>query len=109
MAGNMSDHHDDHSTADFALCCLLAKKYACNAFKIDDKFRESELYREKWDRDDYRENTITRAITAVIKEAPVIFTAPEDEPLRTIVRRSFWLRARRGPTAMGGFPRVSCP
>jgi primase-polymerase (primpol)-like protein len=43
MAGDMSLHHDDHSTADFALCCLLAKKHDCNAFKIDDEFRDSKL------------------------------------------------------------------
>ena len=36
MAGDMSLYRDDHSSADFALCCLLAKKHDCNAFKIDD-------------------------------------------------------------------------
>jgi hypothetical protein len=69
MAGDISDHNDDHSTADFALCCLLAKKYGCNPFKIQAEFEKSGLYREKWERDDYRENTITRAITAVAREA----------------------------------------
>jgi hypothetical protein len=71
MAGDMSHYKDDHSAADFALCLLLAKKFGCNAFKIDAEFRKSGLYRDKWERDDYRENTITRAITAVIKDAPV--------------------------------------
>ena len=77
MAGDMSAYKDDHSAADFALCFLLAKKHGCNAFKIDAEFRESGLYREKWERDDYREGTITRAVTAVAKEAPVIFADPE--------------------------------
>lgn len=81
-AGDMSAYEDNHSVADFALCILLAKKYGCNAFKIDDEFRNSGLYREdKWEREDYRENTITRAVLAVAKEAPVIFDVPEDGPM----------------------------
>jgi hypothetical protein len=80
MAGDMSAYNDNHSVADFALCILLAKKYQCNAFKIDTEFRSSGLYRDdKWERVDYRENTITRAILAVAKDAPVICDDPEDE------------------------------
>lgn len=78
MAGDMSLHNDNPSVADFALCCLLAKKHACNAFKIDDEFRKSGLCREKWERDDYRENTITRAIVAVAKETPILVDSEED-------------------------------
>ena len=78
MAGDMSAHNGDHSTADFALCILLAKKHNCNAFKIDAEFRKSGLYREKWEREDYREGTITRAILAVVKDTP-IFTDSEEE------------------------------
>ncbi len=77
-AGDMSAYNDDHSAADFALCILLAKKYGCNAFKIADEYAKSGLYREKWDRDDYRETTITRAILAVAKESPVIFDDEQD-------------------------------
>jgi hypothetical protein len=79
MAGDTSAHNNDHSAADFALCILLAKKYGCNAFKIDDEFRKSGLYRDKWERDDYRENTITRAVLAVLREAPISFGADEGE------------------------------
>ncbi|HEX4039141.1 MAG TPA: hypothetical protein VHX37_13875 [Acidobacteriaceae bacterium] len=79
MAGDMSLHHDDHSAADFALCCLLAKKHKCNAFKIAEEFEKSGLYRDKWDRDDYRENTITRAVVSVAKESVVIIDS--DEPM----------------------------
>jgi hypothetical protein len=78
MAGDMSLYHDDHSTADYALCCLLAKKYDCNAFKINDAFEQSGLYREKWDREDYREGTIARAIKAVAKESPILFEDDAD-------------------------------
>jgi hypothetical protein len=79
--GDMSAYNDDHSKADFALCILLAKKYACDAFKIDAEFRKSGLYRDKWERDDYRASTITRAILAVARETPVIFDDPDDEPM----------------------------
>jgi hypothetical protein len=77
LAGDMSGHNDDHSAADFALCILLAKKHNCNAFKIDSEFRESGLYRGKWERDDYRETTITRAIVAVAKETPILDNADD--------------------------------
>jgi hypothetical protein len=76
-AGDMSAYNDDHSKADFALCILLAKKYGCDAFKIDREFRKSGLYRDKWERDDYRETTITRAILAVARETPIIFDTAE--------------------------------
>ena len=79
LSGDMSLHNGDHSAADFALCCLLAKKYGCNAFKIDDEFRKSGLYREKWERDDYRESTITRAIVAVAKETPILVDSEDDK------------------------------
>jgi hypothetical protein len=78
-AGDMSGQNDDHSSADFALCVILAKKYACNAFRVEAEFRKSGLYREKWEREDYRENTITRAIAAVFKDTPVI--EDHDEPI----------------------------
>ena len=103
MAGDMSLYNDDHSTADFALCCLLAKKHDCNAFKIDDEFRESGLYREKWERDDYRENTIARAIKAVASETPILFDddgLAEDRELEYLV--SSWFP--KGEVSLIGAP-----
>lgn len=88
MAGDTSAYGDDHSKADYALCCLLAKKYDCNAFKMNDEFEKSGLYRDKWDRDDYRENTIARAIKAVAREIPIVFDHEEiddDSPTEYIV------------------------
>jgi AAA domain len=67
--GDMSDYNNDHSAADFAMCIFLAQKYCCNAFKIDEEFRKSELYRDKWERDDYREKTITKAVLRVANDA----------------------------------------
>jgi putative DNA primase/helicase len=105
MAGDMSDYNGDHSTADFALCILLAKKHGCNAFKIDAEFRESGLYREKWERDDYRENTITRAVTAVAKEAPVIFADPDDKPIEDDGETEFLVESLEDPGNDGWFPK----
>ena len=102
MAGDMSDHNGDHSMADFALCCLLAKRYQCNAFKIDDEFRKSDLYREKWERDDYRENTISRAVVAVVKEIPVIHGLQKDEELSEDAPLEFLVEGLDG--AEGWFP-----
>lgn len=103
MAGDMSLYKDDHSAADFALCCLLAKKHACNAFKINTEFEKSGLYRDKWDRDDYRENTITRACTAVAKESPILFDddgLAEDRELEYLV--SSWFP--KGEVSLIGAP-----
>ncbi len=105
MAGDMSDYSGDHSTADFALCILLAKKHGCNAFKIEAEFRESGLYREKWERDDYRESTITRAVTAVAKDAPVIFSDPEDEPIEDDGVTEYLVDALPEPMHEGWFPK----
>jgi hypothetical protein len=105
MAGDMSAYNDDHSAADYALCILLAKKYQCNAFKIDSEFRKSGLYRDKWERDDYRENTITRAVTAVAKDAVVIFDSPENEPIEDDSETEFLVDSLAGPGNDGWFPK----
>lgn len=103
MAGDMSLHNDDHSAADFALCCLLAKKHACNPVTIDDEFRKSGLYREKWERDDYRGNTIGRAIMAVAKEAPVIFA--DEDAIEEDGETEFLVESLQGPGNDGWFPK----
>jgi hypothetical protein len=56
---------------------MLAQRHGCNAFKVDEQFRESKLYRDKWEREDYRENTITKAILAVARDENV-FLNDED-------------------------------
>ena len=104
MAGDMSDYHDDHSTADFALCILLAKKHRCNAFKIDAEFRDSGLYREKWERDDYREGTITRAVTAVAKDTPV-FDGSDYDPIEDDGPTEYLVDALPEPMHEGWFPK----
>jgi AAA domain len=105
MAGDTSAYNDDHSTADYALCILLAKKHGCNAFKIDTEFRTSGLYREKWEREDYSENTITRAVLAVAKDKPVIFADPEHEPIEDDGETEFLVESLQGPGNDGWFPK----
>jgi hypothetical protein len=73
MKGDMHHYDGDHSRADIALCVFLAKKHGCNAFKIDTEFRKSELYRDdKWEREDYRERTIKKAITMVLQDGAML-------------------------------------
>jgi len=54
--------YPSHSEADLALCGILAFWTGGDRRRIDDLFRDSGLYREKWDREDYRERTIDKAL-----------------------------------------------
>lgn len=55
------EEYDSHSEADLALCNILAFWTDHDAEAIDRLFRQSALYREKWDRASYREPTISEA------------------------------------------------
>jgi primase-polymerase (primpol)-like protein len=59
-AGDSSDY-TSRSEAEQALCSLLAFWAGPNFDRIDALFRQSGLYREKWERADYRNRTISRA------------------------------------------------
>jgi hypothetical protein len=54
--------YESNSEADLALCSILAFYTGNNPDQIDRIFRGSGLYRSKWDRDDYRNKTIKKAI-----------------------------------------------
>ena len=56
--------YSSHSEADAALCAMIAFRTGPDPAAIDDIFRNSALYREKWERDDYRESTINAGIDA---------------------------------------------
>lgn len=61
-AGQWEGDYDSQSSADLALCSLIAKRTADPA-TIDKLFRNSGLYRGKWEeRADYRERTIGLAL-----------------------------------------------
>ena len=51
-----------HSEADAALCSMLAFWCGGDTEQMDRLFRQSGLYREKWERDDYRSGTLNKAV-----------------------------------------------
>lgn len=61
--GDISAYNNDHSSADLALCNMLAFWFNGDFEKIDNYFRSSALMREKWEREDYRTATISNAIS----------------------------------------------
>lgn len=64
MAGAWEGLYSSQSEADLALCTLLALKHDGDAVLIDAEFRRSALMRPKWDRSDYKEATIAKAIAS---------------------------------------------
>lgn len=76
-AGDMSDYADNHSVADMALVSILARRFNNNPFLIDAEFCKSGLYREKWDRLDYKWSTIWK----VIKGADITPAFDDEEPM----------------------------
>lgn len=61
--GNFSDY-GSQSEANAALCAIIAFRTGPDPDAIDAIFRDSALYRDKWERDDYREATINIGIEA---------------------------------------------
>jgi hypothetical protein len=60
-AGDTSAYNNDASAADQALCNMLAFRTG-DENRVDSLFRQSGLYRPKWERGDYRHATITKAM-----------------------------------------------
>jgi len=58
--GDWSEY-GSQSEGDLAMCSLLAFWTDCDPEAIDRIFRETGLYREKWEREDYRSETIRKA------------------------------------------------
>ena len=88
--GDTSEYDGDDSRADAALCALLAF-YTRNAGQIDRLVRQSGLYREKWERADYREMTIGGALKLVTEQcdpglSPIVFNT--DAP--TVTTETPW-------------------
>ena len=52
-----------HIEADAALCAMLAFWCGGDIEQMDRLFRQSALMRDKWERDDYRTATLTKAVT----------------------------------------------
>jgi predicted P-loop ATPase len=62
--GNITAYNSDDSAADLALCNRLAFWLQGDFNEIDRYFRQSALYRDKWERTDYRTATINKAIAS---------------------------------------------
>jgi len=62
FSGDTSDYDGDESRADLALCSMIAFWTGPFPDHIDALFRQSGLYREKWERADYRQSTINKAL-----------------------------------------------
>ncbi len=60
--GGDTDGYGSHSEADLALCGMLAFWTGGDEARIDALFRRSGLYREKWEREGYRNDTILEAL-----------------------------------------------
>jgi len=60
-SGDLSGY-PSRSEADLAYCCMLSFWCGNDPAQIDRLFRQSGLMREKWDREDYRTQTIRKAM-----------------------------------------------
>jgi hypothetical protein len=60
--GKWQKDYQSQSEADLAFCSILAFWTSENEAAIDQLFRKSGLYRDKWERIDYRTGTIRKAI-----------------------------------------------
>jgi putative DNA primase/helicase len=65
--GSWEGSYPSQSEADLALSGLLAFYTGKDAARMEKLFRQSGLMREKWERADYRERTINKAIANTIK------------------------------------------
>lgn len=59
-----ADGSPDLSAADMSFCCFLAR-HTRDTAQIDRILRSSPLYRDKWERSDYRDRTIAAALATV--------------------------------------------
>jgi putative DNA primase/helicase len=78
-AGDRSGYASD-SEADLALCSMLAFWVGPDEARISSLFSRSGLMREKWDREDYRRRTISRAISRAEFYAPAKDEAVQPTP-----------------------------
>lgn len=87
--------YESQSSADLALCSHLGRLCKGDVSQIDRMFRRSKLYRDKWERQDYRDRTIAKALEGGITFTPRTLSdddvaelerlRAENEHLRTII------------------------
>lgn len=56
------EQYGSQSEVDATICAIIASRTGDDSQLIDTVFRKSALYREKWERKDYREQTIAKGI-----------------------------------------------
>src|ERR1039458_4196319 len=61
-SGNWQGLYPSQSESDEAMCCELAFWTGRDPARMDALFRQSGLYRQKWERNDYRGDTLARAV-----------------------------------------------
>ncbi|HEU5379128.1 MAG TPA: hypothetical protein VFV38_27210 [Ktedonobacteraceae bacterium] len=77
-SGNTDDYGGDHSSADLALCGMLAYWCAGDPERMDRLFRQSGLMRDKWDArhygsgETYGQRTIARALAGYVGVRPKV-------------------------------------
>ena len=62
LRGDWEGDFPSQSEADMALCTKLAFYTGKDFVQMDRLFRKSGLYREKWERDDYRDGTLQKSV-----------------------------------------------
>ena len=62
FSGNWQKYYKSQSEADLGLCSLLYSRYLDYPEEIDAAVKLSALYREKWDREEYKRETINKAM-----------------------------------------------
>ena len=88
--GDISDY-GSQSEADLALATIIAFRADGNEGVVDLVFRRSALYRDKWEREDYRKSTITKALSyagnsVAEKEVPFFIVSDEKGKLSVSAR-----------------------
>lgn len=74
--GDMSAYGNDHSSADMALCKILAFWTGCDAIQMDRIFRKSALMRDKWERGWGNGTYGSHTIESAIKTQRDVYTPP---------------------------------
>lgn len=97
--------YESASEADLALCMKLAFWTRRDPEAIESLFRQSGLYRDKWDREDYRMGTIDKAVasTTEVYQPPATDGQPpatdDDDDIPSYVRQ---LNKRHAVVMLGG-------
>jgi hypothetical protein len=82
--------YPSQSEADLAFCTVLAVYHDGDAAKVDEEYRQSPLMRPKWERKDYREGTIAKAIETAEKLKAEERTRQQAQPRLLVDENSEW-------------------